>query len=74
MYFLHLEGFFRKDGGFCLQILQNRFGLDSYMLHGIYDNKICAIVEKHRAEKQPTLALHVSMSIHMRMIELPYGG
>ena len=31
LYFLHLEGFFRKDGGFCLQILQNRFGLDSYM-------------------------------------------
>ena len=41
---------------------------------GIYDNKNCAIVEKHRAEEQPTLALHISMSICMKMIGLPYGG
>ena len=41
---------------------------------GIYDNKNCDIVEKHRAEEQPTLALHISMSIRMKMIGLPYGG
>ena len=28
---LKCQEFFRKDGGFCLRILQNRFELDSYM-------------------------------------------